>query len=71
MLVFLCVVQLTTSGVAFSLFWGTMGDVDRLNRIAVRKAEHANETAVRLMDARINLSRYMTRVLRTNEPKPA
>ena len=70
MLVFLCVVQLTTSGVAFSLFRGTMGDVDRLNRIAVRKAEHANETTVRLMDARINLSRYMTRVLRTNEPKP-
>jgi len=70
MLVFLCAVQLTTSGVAFSLFRGTMGDVGRLNRLAVDKAEHANEMTVRLMDSRINLSRYMTRVLRTNEPKP-
>ncbi|WP_301257741.1 methyl-accepting chemotaxis protein [Eleftheria terrae] len=70
MLAILCAVQIGTSAVAFSMMRGTMADTERLNEVAVKKANFVNETTLRLMDARINLSRYGTRLIRSNEPRP-
>ncbi len=63
-LVAFCVLQLVTEGLGFWALTRTHDDVDDLSRVALRQTNAANETTQHLMDARINLSRAGTRMVR-------
>ncbi|WGS54637.1 methyl-accepting chemotaxis protein [Paraburkholderia sp. D15] len=59
-----CVFQLVTVGLGFWSLTSTHDDVDDLSNIALKQVDAVNETTQRLMDARINLSRAGTRMVR-------
>ncbi|HEY2022848.1 methyl-accepting chemotaxis protein [Paraburkholderia sp.] len=59
-----CVFQLITVGLGFWSLTRTHDDVDDLSRIALKQVDAVNQTTQRLMDARINLSRAGTRMVR-------
>ena len=59
-----CVLQLVTVGLGFWSLTRTHDDVDDLSSIALKQVDAVNETTQRLMDARINLSRAGTRMVR-------
>ncbi|WP_043203293.1 methyl-accepting chemotaxis protein [Paraburkholderia acidipaludis] len=63
-LVAFCVLQLVTAGLGFWALTRTHDDVDKLSRVALRQTNAANEITQQLMDARINLSRAGTRMVR-------
>jgi methyl-accepting chemotaxis protein I, serine sensor receptor len=63
-LVAFCVLQLVTAGLGFWALTRTHDDVDNLSRVALRQTNAANEITQQLMDARINLSRAGTRMVR-------
>ncbi len=54
--------QLLTSGLGFFALRQTHDDVGQLSSIAIRQVNEVNETTQHLMDARINLARYATRL---------
>jgi len=60
------VFQLITSGLGFFALRETHDDVDRLSSVAIRQVNLVNETTQHLMDARINLARYATRLVGGN-----
>lgn len=59
-----CVFQLVTVGLGFWSLTRTHDDVNDLSNIALKQVDAVNETTQRLMDARINLSRAGTRMVR-------
>src|SRR5690242_8008895 len=59
-----CVFQLVTVGLGFWSLTRTHDDVGDLSNIALQQVDAVNETTQRLMDARINLSRAGTRMVR-------
>ncbi|HZZ11204.1 MAG TPA: methyl-accepting chemotaxis protein [Paraburkholderia sp.] len=59
-----CVFQLVTMGLGFWSLTRTHDDVDNLSNIALNQVNAVNETTQQLMDARINLSRAGTRMVR-------
>ncbi|CAD6552844.1 methyl-accepting chemotaxis protein [Paraburkholderia metrosideri] len=59
-----CVFQLVTVGLGFWSLTRTHDDVGDLSNIALKQVDAVNETTERLMDARINLSRAGTRMVR-------
>lgn len=59
-----CVFQLVTVGLGFWSLTRTHDDVGDLSNIALKQVDAVNETTQRLMDARINLSRAGTRMVR-------
>src|ERR1700685_3990147 len=59
-----CVFQLVTVGLGFWSLTRTHDDVGDLSNIALKQGDAGNETTQRLMDARINLSRAGTRMVR-------
>ncbi|WP_434112876.1 methyl-accepting chemotaxis protein [Paraburkholderia caffeinilytica] len=59
-----CVFQLVTVGLGFWSLTRTHDDVGDLSSIALKQVDAVNETTQRLMDARINLSRAGTRMVR-------
>ncbi|NML31508.1 methyl-accepting chemotaxis protein [Paraburkholderia antibiotica] len=63
-LVAFCVFQLVTVGLGFWSLTRTHDDVDDLSNIALKQVDAVNQTTQRLMDARINLSRAGTRMVR-------
>ncbi|MFP3795795.1 MULTISPECIES: methyl-accepting chemotaxis protein [Paraburkholderia] len=63
-LVAFCVLQLVTEGLGFWALTRTHDDVKDLSKVALRQASAANDITQRLMDARINLSRAGTRLIR-------
>jgi methyl-accepting chemotaxis protein-1 (serine sensor receptor) len=63
-LVAFCVFQLVTVGLGFWSLTRTHDDVGDLSNIALKQVDAVNETTERLMDARINLSRAGTRMVR-------
>jgi methyl-accepting chemotaxis protein-2 (aspartate sensor receptor) len=63
-LVAFCVFQLVTVGLGFWSLTRTHDDVGDLSSIALKQVDAVNETTQRLMDARINLSRAGTRMVR-------
>ncbi|MDR3097019.1 MAG: methyl-accepting chemotaxis protein [Paraburkholderia sp.] len=69
-LVAFCVLQLVTGGLGFWALTRTHDDVKDLSRVALRQASAANETTQHLMDARINLSRAGTRLIRGGGAAP-
>ncbi|MFD1557740.1 methyl-accepting chemotaxis protein [Paraburkholderia silviterrae] len=66
-----CVLQLVTEGLGYWALTRTHDDVKDLSRVALRQASAANETTQHLMDARINLSRAGTRLIRGGGAAPA
>ncbi len=69
-LVAFCVLQLVTEGLGFWSLTRTHDDVKDLSKVALRQASAANETTQHLMDARINLSRAGTRLIRGGGAAP-
>ncbi|WP_118181473.1 methyl-accepting chemotaxis protein [Paraburkholderia phosphatilytica] len=63
-LIAFCVFQLVTEGLGFWSLTATHDDVGSLANVALRQANAVNETTQHLMDARINLSRAGTRMVR-------
>jgi methyl-accepting chemotaxis protein I, serine sensor receptor len=63
-LVVFCVFQLVTEGLGFWSLSRTHDDVGNLSDIALKQVNAVNETTQHLMDARINLSRAGTRMVR-------
>ncbi|CAB3656933.1 Methyl-accepting chemotaxis protein I [Paraburkholderia sediminicola] len=59
-----CVFQLVTVGLGFWSLTRTHDDVGDLSNVALKQVDAVNETTQRLMDARINLSRAGTRMVR-------
>ncbi|MBB5462515.1 methyl-accepting chemotaxis protein [Paraburkholderia sp. Cpub6] len=59
-----CVFQLVTVGLGFWSLTRTHDDVGDLSNIALKQVDAVNQTTQRLMDARINLSRAGTRMVR-------
>jgi methyl-accepting chemotaxis protein-2 (aspartate sensor receptor) len=59
-----CVLQVVTEGLGFWSLTRTHDDVGDLSNIALRQMDAVNETTQHLMDARINLSRAGTRMVR-------
>jgi methyl-accepting chemotaxis protein-1 (serine sensor receptor) len=59
-----CVLQLVTVGLGFWSLTRTHDDVGDLSNIALKQVDSVNQTTQRLMDARINLSRAGTRMVR-------
>src|ERR1700712_5433434 len=59
-----CLFQVLTEGLGFWSLTSTHTDVSNLSDIALRQVNAVNETTQRLMDARINLSRAGTRMVR-------
>ncbi|REE23283.1 methyl-accepting chemotaxis sensory transducer /methyl-accepting chemotaxis sensory transducer with TarH sensor [Paraburkholderia sp. BL27I4N3] len=59
-----CVFQLVTIGLGFWSLTRTHDDVGDLSNIALKQVDAVNETTQHLMDARINLSRAGTRMVR-------
>ncbi|CAE6746429.1 methyl-accepting chemotaxis protein [Paraburkholderia haematera] len=59
-----CVFQLVTVGLGFWSLTRTHNDVGDLSNIALKQVDAVNETTQHLMDARINLSRAGTRMVR-------
>jgi methyl-accepting chemotaxis protein-2 (aspartate sensor receptor) len=59
-----CVFQLVTVGLGFWSLTRTHDDVNDLSNIALKQVDAVNETTQHLMDARINLSRAGTRMVR-------
>jgi len=59
-----CVFQLVTVGLGFWSLTRTHDDVGDLSSIALKQVDAVNQTTQRLMDARINLSRAGTRMVR-------
>ena len=59
-----CVFQLVTVGLGFWSLTRTHDDVGDLSSIALKQVDAVNETTQHLMDARINLSRAGTRMVR-------
>ncbi|AJZ61679.1 hypothetical protein OI25_5363 [Paraburkholderia fungorum] len=59
-----CVFQLVTVGLGFWSLTRTHDDVGDLSNIALKQVDAVNETTQHLMDARINLSRAGTRMVR-------
>ncbi|MGF6838084.1 methyl-accepting chemotaxis protein-1 (serine sensor receptor) [Paraburkholderia youngii] len=59
-----CVFQLVTVGLGFWSLTRTHDDVGDLASIALKQVDAVNQTTQRLMDARINLSRAGTRMVR-------
>ncbi|WP_233807685.1 methyl-accepting chemotaxis protein [Paraburkholderia sp. HP33-1] len=59
-----CVFQLVTVGLGFWSLTRTHDDVGDLSNIALKQVDSVNQTTQRLMDARINLSRAGTRMVR-------
>jgi methyl-accepting chemotaxis protein-2 (aspartate sensor receptor) len=59
-----CIFQLVTAGLGFWSMTRTHDDVDDLANVALRQVNAVNETTQHLMDARINLSRAGTRMVR-------
>ncbi len=64
MLAVFCVFQLVTEGLGFWSFSRTRDDVGSLSDIALKQVNAVNEITQHLMDARINLSRAGTRMVR-------
>ena len=63
-LVAFCVLQLITEGLGFWSLTSTHADVGDLSNVAVRQADAIHETTQHLMDARLNLARAGTRLVR-------
>ncbi|WP_244816716.1 methyl-accepting chemotaxis protein [Caballeronia sp. Lep1P3] len=63
-LVVFCVFQLATEGLGFWSLSRTHDDVGNLSDIALQQVNAVNKTTQHLMDARINLSRAGTRMVR-------
>jgi methyl-accepting chemotaxis protein-2 (aspartate sensor receptor) len=63
-LVVFCLFQVVTEGLGFWSLSRTHDDVGNLSNIALRQVNAVNETTQHLMDARINLSRAGTRMVR-------
>src|SRR6516225_7902575 len=63
-LVAFCVLQLVTAGLGYWSLTRTHDDVADLSKVALRQASAANVITQQLMDARINLSRAGTRMVR-------
>ena len=63
-LVVFCLFQVVTEGLGFWSLSRTHDDVGNLSNIALRQVNAVNETTQHLMDARINLSRAGTRIVR-------
>lgn len=63
-LVVFCLFQLVTEGLGFWSLSRTHDDVGSLSDIALKQVNAVNETTQHLMDARINLSRAGTRMVR-------
>jgi methyl-accepting chemotaxis protein I, serine sensor receptor len=63
-LVAFCLLQLVTGGIGFWSLTSTHRDVGDLANVALVQMEAVNETTQHLMDARINLSRAGTRMVR-------
>jgi methyl-accepting chemotaxis protein-2 (aspartate sensor receptor) len=63
-LVAFCVFQLLTAGLGFWSLTRTHDDVGDLSNVALRQMNAVSETTQHLMDARINLSRAGTRMVR-------
>ncbi|CAG4893342.1 methyl-accepting chemotaxis protein [Paraburkholderia saeva] len=63
-LVAFCVFQLLTEGLGFWSLTRTHDDVGDLSNVALRQMNAVSETTQHLMDARINLSRAGTRMVR-------
>jgi methyl-accepting chemotaxis protein I, serine sensor receptor len=63
-LVAFCVFQLLTAGLGFWSLTRTHDDVGDLSNVALRQMSAVSETTQHLMDARINLSRAGTRMVR-------
>jgi len=59
-----CVLQLITEGLGFWSLTSTHADVDALSSVALKQADAIHETTQHLMDARLNLSRAGTRLVR-------
>ncbi|MCC8393866.1 methyl-accepting chemotaxis protein [Paraburkholderia sp. MMS20-SJTR3] len=59
-----CAFQLVTVGLGFWSLTRTHDDVGELSNIALKQVDAVNQTTQRLMDARINLSRAGTRMVR-------
>ena len=59
-----CLLQLLTGGLGFWSLTRTHSDVGDLANVAVAQVDAVNETTQHLMDARINLSRAGTRIIR-------
>ncbi|CAE6742164.1 Methyl-accepting chemotaxis protein I [Paraburkholderia nemoris] len=59
-----CVFQLVTVGLGFWSLTRTHDDVGDLSNVALKQVDAVNETTQHLMDARINLSRASTRMVR-------
>jgi methyl-accepting chemotaxis protein-1 (serine sensor receptor) len=59
-----CVFQLVTVGLGFWSLTRTHDDVGDLSNIALKQVDAVSQATQRLMDARINLSRAGTRVVR-------
>ncbi|GAB6850021.1 methyl-accepting chemotaxis protein [Paraburkholderia kururiensis] len=59
-----CVLQVVTEGLGFWSLTRTHDDVGDLSNIALRQMDAVNETTQHLMDARINLARAGTRMVR-------
>src|SRR5690349_806747 len=59
-----CIFQLVTEGLGFWSMTRTHDDVNDLANVALHQVNAVNETTQRLMDARINLSRAGTRMVR-------
>ena len=63
-LVGFCVLQLLTAGLGYWSLSATHDDVNSLQNVALRQANAVDETTQHLMDARINLARAATRMMR-------
>jgi diguanylate cyclase (GGDEF)-like protein len=63
-LIVFCVLQLVTEAMGFWSLELTHDDVSDLSNVALKQINAANETTRHLMDARINLSRAGTRMMR-------
>jgi methyl-accepting chemotaxis protein-2 (aspartate sensor receptor) len=59
-----CVLQLVTEGLGFWSLTRTHDDVGDLSNIALKQVDAVNRTTQQLMDARINLSRAGTRMVK-------
>jgi methyl-accepting chemotaxis protein-1 (serine sensor receptor) len=59
-----CLFQVTTEGLGFWSLTTTHSDIEKLSNIALKQVNQVNETTQHLMDARINLSRAGTRMVR-------
>ncbi|PXW16034.1 methyl-accepting chemotaxis protein [Paraburkholderia caballeronis] len=63
-LVAFCVLQLITEGLGWWSLTSTHADVDDLSSVALRQTNSIDETTQHLMDARLNLARAGTRIVR-------